>query len=125
MLLLPDREATTPTFISGFVLGAIAALIGGAAVWRGLVMGVVRTDGGVVIRELVGTERYSATAIRSVELGRAEHDIVPLKMLFPTIHLVSGEEVEVRSLASYRMIPGTSRRAAAAVSRLTQWLSTD
>jgi len=123
MVTMPAEPGVTrSTYVSGIVIGAVCALLGLPFIWGGARMGVFRTGDGVKVRRLFGTAiTYHADEIQGFTLGQEEHDSVPLMLIYPSIKLTNGSEVDITSLSSYRLIPGARRQALKAVSKMGGW----
>jgi hypothetical protein len=117
-----EPGVTRPTYVSGIVIGAGCALLGPLFIWGGARMGVFRDGDGVKVRELFGIViTYNADEIQGFTLDQQEHHSVPLMLIYPSITLTNGSEVDITSLSSYRLMPGARRQALKAVSKMGQW----
>ena len=123
MVTMPKEPGVTqPTYVSGVVIGAGCILLGLPFVWGGARMGIVRRERCLLVRQVFGrTRTYCPEAIDGFSIREVEHHSVPLMLIQPGIALADGSEVEVTSLATYRAIPGSRRRARKAVARMSQW----
>ena len=123
MVTMPAEPGVTrPTYFSSIAIGVVCALLGLPFVWGGARVGVFRTGDGLKVRQLFGTATtYRADEIQGFTLGQEEHHSVPLMLIYPSIKLTNGSEVDITSLASYRLIPGARRQALNAICKMGQW----
>jgi len=107
--------------IAGLAIGAVATVGGLVFAWGGLRMGVVRRGTGLRVREVVGGDTYETEQIQGFGVGEEEHHLVPLTIIYPTIRLVDGGEIQVTSLATFRVVPGARGQALRAAHRMAAW----
>lgn len=119
--VLVDSRTGSGTDIASVLIGVGVVGIGLASAWGGVRMGVVRTPSGLTVRELFGGETYERGILAGFSVGEEEHDMLPLKVVFPVLRLAEADDVPVMSLATYGLFPGARKRAARAAATMAAW----
>ena len=107
--------------IASVVIGLGVTSLGLAFAWGGCRLGVVMTPAGLRVRELGGSTTYGSDTIAGFEVAEQDHDVLPLKVVFPVLKMDEDEEVAVMSLATYDLLPGAKTRVAKAATTMSAW----
>lgn len=123
MVTMPREPGVTqPTYVSGLVIGAVCVVLRLPFVWGGARMGILRDGQCLRVRQLFGRARTLCFEdITGFIIDEAEHHTLPLMQIQPGIVLAGGTRMEVSALATYRVIPGSTRRVQTAVRRMAEW----
>lgn len=119
--ILADPRIGSRIDIASIVIGIGVTGVGLAFAWGGSRMGVVRTPSGLAVREVFGGETYEPSLLAGFSVEEEDHDMLPLKVVFPVIRLAEGDDVQVLSLATYGIFPGARKRAARAADTMAAW----
>jgi hypothetical protein len=126
-----EAGATRATLVTNVAFGVVIALLGLVLMWGGLRMGAFPRAGNLVVREMFTSNSlrhmfrgttYQCDEILGIGVTTAEHHALPLVVLHPTIRLVNGTDVAIRSLGTFRFLRGSQARAWRAAQTLASWV---
>lgn len=119
--IVADARIGSRIDIASIVIGLGVTGLGLGGAWGGVRMGVVRTAAGLTVREVLGGSIYETDMLEGISVGEQDHDSLPLRIVFPVLRLVGGDDVPVMCLATYGILPSSRKRAAKAAARMAAW----